>query len=223
MSQLTNNDPLSSQQSQRSDPSTSFPRDAKLISLILQAQGVEDIDPKVVHLLLDFAHRYSVDVLQDALAYSEHAEKSKLDVDDVRLAVQGRVNHSFTTPPPKEFLLELAEEKNRTPLPLIPERYGIRLPPERHCLTAINYNLVPEAPPPPKPIIPNSSNAPLSLSTSSINDNTAAPSQFSNATPNTQQNPHNMPTSSPDFLPSILPSSNGPSKRMRDEDDDYDD
>lgn len=33
------------------------PRDARLISLILQSLGVEDYDPKVVHQLLEFAHR----------------------------------------------------------------------------------------------------------------------------------------------------------------------
>ncbi|KAF9324893.1 Transcription initiation factor TFIID subunit 9B [Linnemannia elongata] len=124
------------------------PRDAKVISLILQSLAVEDADQKVIHQLLEFAHRYTTDVFQDALLYSEHAGRTDVGLDDVRLAIQGRVNHSFTSPPPKEFLLELAEEKNRVPLPLIPEKYGIRLPHERHCLTAVNFQLIPELPPP---------------------------------------------------------------------------
>jgi transcription initiation factor TFIID subunit 9B len=33
------------------------PRDARIVSLILQSLGVEDYDPKVVHQLLEFAHR----------------------------------------------------------------------------------------------------------------------------------------------------------------------
>ncbi|KAF9088987.1 Transcription initiation factor TFIID subunit 9 [Mortierella sp. GBA35] len=127
---------------------TPQPRDAKVISLILQSLAVEDADQKVIHQLLEFAHRYTTDVFQDALLYSEHAGKTEVGLDDVRLAIQGRVNHSFTSPPPKEFLLELAEEKNRVPLPLIPEKYGIRLPHERHCLTAVNFQLIPELPPP---------------------------------------------------------------------------
>lgn len=45
---------------------------------------------------------YTSDVLQDALVYAEHANKNDLDLDDVQLAIQGRVNHSFTNPPPKE-------------------------------------------------------------------------------------------------------------------------
>ncbi|CAO3662243.1 unnamed protein product [Rhizopus microsporus] len=69
-----------------------------------------------------------------------------IELEDIQLAIQGRVNHSFTTPPPKEFLLELAQEKNKAPLPLIPEKYGIRLPAEKHCLTGINFSIVPDAP-----------------------------------------------------------------------------
>ncbi|KAI9470413.1 transcription initiation factor TAFII31 [Zychaea mexicana] len=120
------------------------PRDARIVSLILQSLGVEQYDPKVVPQLLEFAHRYTSDVLQDALIYAEHASKNDLDLDDIQLAIQGRVNHSFTNPPPKELLLELAEEKNKTPLPLIPEKYGIRLPAEKHCLTGLNFSIVPD-------------------------------------------------------------------------------
>ncbi|KAI8370027.1 transcription initiation factor IID, 31kD subunit-domain-containing protein, partial [Choanephora cucurbitarum] len=128
------------------------PRDARIVSLILQSLGVEDYDPKVVHQLLEFAHRYTSDVFQDSLVYAEHANKTDIDLEDIQLAIQGRVNHSFTTPPPKEFLLELAQEKNKQPLPLIPEKYGIRLPADKHCLTGINFSIVPDAPPPPKPL-----------------------------------------------------------------------
>ncbi|ORZ00736.1 transcription initiation factor IID, 31kD subunit-domain-containing protein [Syncephalastrum racemosum] len=130
----------------------SQPRDARIISLILQSLGVEQFDPKVVPQLLEFAHRYTTDVIQDALVYAEHANKNDLDLDDIQLAIQGRVNHSFTNPPPKELLLELAEEKNKIPLPLIPEKYGIRLPADKHCLTGLNFSILPDAPPPPRPL-----------------------------------------------------------------------
>lgn len=43
-----------------------------------------------------------------------------------------------------QFLLELAQEKNKQPLPLIPEKYGIRLPADKHCLTGINFSIVPD-------------------------------------------------------------------------------
>lgn len=40
-----------------------------------------------------------------------------------------------------QFLLEVARQKNQTPLPLIKPYTGPRLPPDRYCLTAPNYRL----------------------------------------------------------------------------------
>ena len=34
--------------------------------------------------------------------YSEHAQKKELDISDVKLAVQSRMDHCFTTPPPRD-------------------------------------------------------------------------------------------------------------------------
>ncbi|KAJ2960869.1 hypothetical protein NQZ79_g3876 [Umbelopsis isabellina] len=144
---------MNRQRQQQREAGQQQPRDAKIISLLLQSHGVHDFDPKVVHQLLEFAHRYTSDVFQDALVYAEHAGRQDIDLADVQLAVQGRVSHSFTGPPPREFLLELAQEKNKVPLPLIPEKYGIRLPHEKHCLTAINFQVLPNAPPPPKNLV----------------------------------------------------------------------
>ena len=45
---------------------------------------------------------YTVDVIQDASAYAEHAGKNDIDEDDVKLAIQGRITHSFTAPPRQE-------------------------------------------------------------------------------------------------------------------------
>ena len=40
-----------------------------------------------------------------------------------------------------QFMIEIARQKNATPLPLIPEKFGPRIPPERYCLTANNYKV----------------------------------------------------------------------------------
>ena len=42
------------------------------------------------------------DVLDDAKVYSSHAGKKNIDVEDAKLAVQCKLDHSFTTPPPKD-------------------------------------------------------------------------------------------------------------------------
>ena len=44
-----------------------------------------------------------------------------------------------------QFLMKIAKEKNSQPLPVIPEgRAGIRLPPERYCLTNSNITIKPK-------------------------------------------------------------------------------
>ena len=45
---------------------------------------------------------YIVNVLEDAKLYSEYASKTEVDESDIRLAIQNRLDHSFTAPPPRE-------------------------------------------------------------------------------------------------------------------------
>jgi transcription initiation factor TFIID subunit 9B len=69
-----------------------------------------------------------------------------LTIDDVRLAVGARVNYQFKPAPPKELLLDLAQERNRKPLPAVPQQYGLRLPPEKYCLTSKEWDYDEEQP-----------------------------------------------------------------------------
>ena len=41
-------------------------------------------------------------MLDDAKLYASHAGKKNIDVEDVKLAIQCKLDHSFTTPPPKD-------------------------------------------------------------------------------------------------------------------------
>ncbi|XP_010443133.1 PREDICTED: transcription initiation factor TFIID subunit 9-like [Camelina sativa] len=89
------------------------PRDAKIVKSLLKSMGVEDYEPHVIHQFLELWCRYVVEVLTDAQVYSEHASKSNIDCDDVKLAIQSKVNFSFSQPPPREVLLELAARGER--------------------------------------------------------------------------------------------------------------
>jgi transcription initiation factor TFIID subunit 9B len=79
-----------------------IPRDAKMVKTILESMGVTRFEPRVINQFLDLWYRYVVDVLGDAQTYSEHAGKPAIDCDDVKLAIQSRVNSSFQQPPPRE-------------------------------------------------------------------------------------------------------------------------
>ncbi|PON35691.1 Transcription initiation factor [Parasponia andersonii] len=119
-----------------------LPRDAKIVKSLLKSMGVEDYEPHVLHQFLELWYRYVVDVLTDAQVYSEHAGKAAIDCDDVKLAIQSKVNFSFSQPPPREVLLELARSRNKIPLPRsITGPASIPLPPEQDTLISPNYQL----------------------------------------------------------------------------------
>ena len=105
---------------------------------------------------------YTLDILQSASIYAEHASRPRdasaststsgptttssgavMEIDDLRIAVSSKLEHSYSSPLPKEFLLNLASQINKVPLPVIPDSYGIRLPHERERLTAPNWDLEP--------------------------------------------------------------------------------
>ncbi|OMO66119.1 Transcription factor TAFII-31 [Corchorus olitorius] len=116
-----------------------LPRDAKTVKTLLKSMGVENYEPRVIHQFLELWYRYVVDVLTDAQVYSEHAGKQTIDTDDVKLAIQSKVNFSFSQPPPREVLLELARNRNKIPLPKAIPGPGIPLPPDQDTLISTNY------------------------------------------------------------------------------------
>lgn len=44
--------------------------------------------------------------------------------------------------------MSLAAQTNAVPLPSVPEVFGVRLPPTSECLTSVDFDLVPNKPPP---------------------------------------------------------------------------
>ncbi|XP_053669797.1 transcription initiation factor TFIID subunit 9 [Anopheles nili] len=118
-----------------------IPKDAQVMMSILKELGVNDYEPRVINQLLEFTYRYVTCVLDDAKIYANHARKKVIELDDVKLATQMILDKAFTSPPQRDVLLEIARTRNATPLPLIKTHCGLRLPPDRYCLSACNYKL----------------------------------------------------------------------------------
>lgn len=87
------------------------PRDARLMSILLSATGVEAAEPHVVPLLLEWMNRYTLQVLADAQAFADHrmsaasgagALSDFIRSEDVKLAISANTQHSFMAPPSKE-------------------------------------------------------------------------------------------------------------------------
>lgn len=133
------------------------PRDARLIHLLLANMGVNAYTERVPLQLLDFAYRYTSGVLSDALAYEPPvpsslppSEKKKRDptadegisLNALRTSVAGRA--AMMTGAGglgKEFLAEMASERNRVALPRVEREFGVRLPPERYCFTGVGWGV----------------------------------------------------------------------------------
>lgn len=117
------------------------PKDAQVIMSIIKDMGITDYEPKVINQLLEFTYRYITCILDDSKIYANHAKKKFIDIEDVRLAVKMQLERSFTNPPPRDVLLEVARAKNNIPLPFVKPNNGLRLPPDRFCLNAANHRL----------------------------------------------------------------------------------
>ncbi|XP_015119863.1 transcription initiation factor TFIID subunit 9 [Diachasma alloeum] len=117
------------------------PKDAQVIMSIMKDMGITDYEPKVINQLLEFTYRYITCILDDSKIYANHAKKKFIDLEDVRLAVKMQLDRTFTNPPPRDVLLDVAKSKNNIPLPFVKPNNGLRLPPDRYCLNSANYRL----------------------------------------------------------------------------------
>ncbi|KAJ8686278.1 hypothetical protein QAD02_022072 [Eretmocerus hayati] len=117
------------------------PKDAQVILSIMKDMGITDYEPKVINQLLEFTYRYVSCILDDSKIYANHSKKKFIDLEDVRLAVKLQLDHTFTNPPPRDVLVEVAKSKNTIPLPFVKPSNGLRLPPDRYCLNSTNYRL----------------------------------------------------------------------------------
>ncbi|KAI6034331.1 hypothetical protein BKA83DRAFT_4188353 [Pisolithus microcarpus] len=115
---------MSRPQTSQTTAADTLPPTARAIALLLASTPtVQDAQPGVLHQLLEFAHRYTVQVLSDAQC-------------------KARVGWEFGGRIPKEHLLSLASQTNATPLPAVPEVFG------SETLTSVNFELVSNKPPP---------------------------------------------------------------------------
>ncbi|PMD37989.1 TFIID-31kDa-domain-containing protein [Hyaloscypha variabilis F] len=145
------------------------PRDARLIHMLLASLGCTAYQERVPLQLLDFAYRHSSSILSDALHLSSDAYVSQqtrardappgggfreadgqVSANAVMLAIQSRLQYQFGGSGAaggagglsKEFLLEVAQQRNKVALPrVLQNEWGVRLPSERFVLTGVPWGL----------------------------------------------------------------------------------
>ncbi|MCJ1376331.1 Transcription initiation factor TFIID subunit 9 [Loxospora ochrophaea] len=146
--------------SQKDDGLSKKPRDARLIHMILANLGLTAYQERVPLQLMDFAYRYTSSTLQDAIHLTSesygttgpgaggggrgtggNADLSSITLASLRLSVASRTHYQFSTSLPKEFYQEMAQDRNRVALPPVGRDWGVRLPPEKYCLTGVGWGL----------------------------------------------------------------------------------
>ncbi|KAK4530429.1 hypothetical protein CCYA_CCYA04G1286 [Cyanidiococcus yangmingshanensis] len=141
------------------------PLDARTLASILSSMGIEDYEDRVIHQLLELLYRYMAEVLADARDVAEHARRGQaragrtgaastgsaaaagdapdIDVNDVKLAIELKLQREFVQPPPREVQMLHARELNAIPLPVFRgDRDTVELPPEELQLTAPVFRVV---------------------------------------------------------------------------------
>lgn len=121
--------------------------------------GVSAYTERVPLQLLDLAYRYTSGILTDALSYeppatvvapgklgkraAEKAEEESggVGLNALRTAVGARAASQFAGVLGKEFMAEVASERNRIALPRVEREFGVRLPPERYCFTGVGWGV----------------------------------------------------------------------------------
>ncbi|KAK2003896.1 TFIID-31kDa-domain-containing protein [Colletotrichum falcatum] len=158
------------QQSTPLNPNASAPRprDARMIELLLTSQGVTSYESRVPLLLLDFAYRHTSSILSDAIYLSADPYTSQagsktsasgagaipgaggdaaVSANAVKLAIAARLGYQFrggggAGGVSKDWLQELARERNKTALPKVAQNeWGLRLPSERFVLSGVSWGL----------------------------------------------------------------------------------
>jgi transcription initiation factor TFIID subunit 9B len=118
------------------------PRDAKIISVILRSLGIEECEPKVITQLLEFAYKYTTDVLEDALLFAGHCNRSSINMNDVKLSLQTKVGKHFVPPPPRQYLSDIAVSVNSKPLTSFEGESLLKVPPSSLALMNLDYEVL---------------------------------------------------------------------------------
>ncbi|KAL6863021.1 Transcription initiation factor TFIID subunit 9 [Amphichorda felina] len=150
-----------------SSTSAPRPRDSRLIELLLTSQGVTSYEQRVPLQLLDFAYRHTSSILNDAIhlsgdpyitqagskpsatsgATAAAPGDATVTANAVKLAIGARLSYQFRGGSTgggisKEYMQELARERNKVALPkIVPSEWGVRLPSERFVLSGASWGL----------------------------------------------------------------------------------
>ena len=99
-----------------------------------RAQGVTDVDRKVISQGMEFMHRYASEALEESACAARHAGRGTIDAEDVKIGAKAILMRQFIEPPSLADAHAMAAVVNRHPLPKLSNRPGIHVPTEMNLL-----------------------------------------------------------------------------------------
>jgi len=133
----------------------STPSDVIAIDRLLATAGIERYEPRVINQLLEVAARMTRELLVDADDIREHGRnqvqptRHPVDVKEIEAADALRAFSTYTAPTITQAREASARARNAVPLPRVPARAGLILPPEpvsAGLAESFNVTLPPAAP-----------------------------------------------------------------------------
>ncbi|KAL4153761.1 hypothetical protein QTP88_001596 [Uroleucon formosanum] len=116
-------------------------KDTQVIVSMMKDLGIVEYDQQVLNHLLEFNHRYTTLLLDDAKTFSNFAKKKNVDADDVKMAIQLAQDGIFRRPPSHDVLMEASREVNKIPLPPLRPASGLQIPHDGSNVLQTNYRL----------------------------------------------------------------------------------
>ena len=103
-----------------------------------------DVTPQAMACLLEYARRYTTDLVRDATDYADMVHRSELTRADLMLASELRQDNPTAISTQLPMLNSLSQQLNRRPLPPIPANCysGILLPAPEHQLTGRTFDVI---------------------------------------------------------------------------------
>ncbi|OQV19883.1 hypothetical protein BV898_06151 [Hypsibius exemplaris] len=120
---------------------STLPKAVQDVKRLLEKTTGKSVEPGVVERLVDFEYEYVSELITDARSVSQYLGKKDLDVEDLKLAKEMEEREmNFGSRPNKQQLQALAQKVNEVPLPAVSKAsFGLRIPPDRFCMTSANF------------------------------------------------------------------------------------
>ena len=117
------------------------PKDILTIRKFFDSLGIEEYEKNTLNFLSEFLNTYVTDLLNDAKKNMLYANRNKINIEDVKLAVKSKQNTLYKNRPDVIALRDLATIVNDIPLPSIPDSTKVLLPPIENNLLRNNFQI----------------------------------------------------------------------------------